>query len=174
MISAKAFLPAEPGGVKRHIWTFSFWRRIVTVVIKTPKVKPWFIESAALPRLPGDALGYMTPAFLLSRTRPCKWIKHVKQGQVFLWKPYPFHDNPFLDIQWTYHSIEIGQNSLFRGGFGEKLIVVPGGGSVAFRKRKTFKVYMRWCGICRQSGPHPKPSACNSVNWYSKYMFAES
>lgn len=102
---SECFLLLRPGGVKRHIWTFSCQWKIVTVVIKTPKVKLWFIECAALPRLPGATLGYMTCPFLLSRTRPCKWIKHVKQEQVFPWKPYPFHDNPFLDIQWTYHSV---------------------------------------------------------------------
>lgn len=32
---------------KRHIWTFSGWWRIVTVIIKTVKVKLWFIECAA-------------------------------------------------------------------------------------------------------------------------------
>lgn len=102
---SKCFSAAEARRRKRHIWTFSCRWRIVTVVIKTPKVKLWFIECAVLPRLPAAALWYMTSHILLSRTRPCKWIKHVKQGQVFLWKPSPFHDNPFLDIQWTYHSI---------------------------------------------------------------------
>lgn len=32
---------------KRHIWTFSGWQRIVTVIIKTVKVNLWFIECAA-------------------------------------------------------------------------------------------------------------------------------
>ena len=62
----------------------------------------WMCRLCRLSCLP--VIHYMT--FLLpSRTWRCGWIKHVKQGQVFLWKPYPFHDNPFSDIQWTYHSV---------------------------------------------------------------------